>query len=143
MKDKGETVTQICAFLLIVLFVYTAISKLIAFQNFQEQMLKQAVPVWMAKILIWALPAIELVVAVLLSISNLRLIGFMISFVLMMLFTTYIGLAMLNVFSRVPCSCGGVLKIMGWKVHFFFNLFFLLLSFTGILLMNRERRIAG
>jgi putative oxidoreductase len=79
MKDKGETVTQICAFLLIVLFVYTAISKLIAFQNFQEQMLKQAVPVWMAKILIWALPAIELVVAVLLSISNLRLIGFIIS----------------------------------------------------------------
>jgi hypothetical protein len=58
-------------------------------------------------------------------------------------FTGYVGLILVNYFGRVPCSCGGVLKIMGWKTHFVFNLFFLLLTVTGIYITNRERRQAG
>lgn len=134
---------DIIAFLLILLFVYTAASKLMDFDKFQGQMHNQALPHWVATTSIWTLPEIELIVAFLLIFSLTRLAGLYASLLLMVVFTGYIGLVLLHVFSRVPCSCGGVLKVMGWKVHFFFNVFFLLLSYTGIVLMNRERRVGG
>lgn len=113
------------------------------FGRFQGQMHNQTLPYWLATTLIWSLPEIELITALLLVFSFTRLVGLYASLLLMAVFTGYIALVLLQVFSRVPCSCGGVLKMMGWKVHFFFNIFFLLLSYTGIVLLNRERRAGG
>lgn len=140
---KRTLLIDIIAFLLIFLFVYTAVSKSVDFDKFQGQMHNQTLPSWLATMLIWTLPEIELIVAFLLIFSLTRQAGLYASLLLMAVFTGYIGLVLLHVFSRVPCSCGGVLKIMGWKVHFFFNVFFLLLSCFGIVLMNRERGAGG
>ena len=63
--------------------------------------------------------------------------------ILMMLFTGYAGLVLAHYFGQVPCSCGGVLKNMGWTTHFVFNLFFLLLTAMGIYITYRERRRSG
>jgi len=131
------------ASLLVLLFLYTAISKLLTFEEFKNQMHNQTVPVWMATGLIWTLPAFELITSVLLLFPKWRIAGFWISFLLLTLFTGYILLVLANYFGRVPCSCGGVLKQLGWKTHFGFNVFFLLLSFIGIYLTNRERRSVG
>jgi putative oxidoreductase len=140
---KTNTPIQLIAAALILLFLMTAISKLTDFSLFREQMYKQHLPHEAAKFLIWTLPGTELMVSGLLFFEQTRRYGFMASAVLMALFTGYITLVLTGFFSHVPCACGGVIKAMGWKLHLFFNFFFLLLSFLGIYLLNRERRIIG
>jgi putative oxidoreductase len=138
---KKSTLLQVIFALLILLFVYTAVSKLLDFNQFKEQMYNQTVPHEVATVLIWSIPEIELFTAVLLLFESTKRYGLYLSVTLMVLFTGYIALVLLNYFGRVPCSCGGVIKALGWKMHLAFNLFFLLLSILGIAIINRERRL--
>jgi putative oxidoreductase len=131
------------SFCLILLFAYTASSKLLDFNQFKVEMYGQTLPHEVATLLIWLLPGMEMLVSLLLLFEKTRLAGFYASGVLMAVFTGYISLVLLNYFSRVPCSCGGVIKALGWKLHLVFNLLFLLLSVAGIYLSNRERRSPG
>lgn len=117
---------------LMLLFVYTALSKLSDYEGFGRQLAKQPVPDWSVATLQWAIPATELAIVLLLFRAKNRLAGLYGSAALMLVFTGYMGLVLLNFFDRVPCSCGGVLRTMDFKEHFFFNLFFLLLSVCGI-----------
>ncbi|MFA6083425.1 MauE/DoxX family redox-associated membrane protein [Mucilaginibacter sp.] len=138
---KSKTVTDIISFLLILLFVYTATSKLIDFNQFKGQMYNQTLPHPVETLLIWTLPEIEIVTALLLLFEKTKVYGFYLSLFLMTIFTGYIALVLLNYFGRVPCSCGGVIKALGWKMHLVFNLCFLLLSILAIFITNRERRL--
>jgi putative oxidoreductase len=140
---KRSILLQLISALLILLFVYTSVSKLIDFQQFKEHIYNQAIPHSTASILIWTLPVIEIITAGLLFFDRSRLAGFSLSSILLICFTAYIILVLLNYFGRVPCSCGGVIKALGWKMHLAFNLFFLLLSFLGIYFTNRERSVIG
>jgi putative oxidoreductase len=140
---KNSTAIQCISALLIMLFVYTAYTKLLNFGQFKLQMSKQAFPLVMAKLLVWILPIMELLTALLLFLERTRLIGFYISFILLTLFTGYILLILLHTFNQVPCPCGGVLQNMGWPIHLVFNLFFLLFNILAIVLSNRERRRSG
>lgn len=142
MKNRMLLV-EIIRFLLILLFIYTAVSKLIDFNQFRTQMYNQTLPHWLSSVLIWTLPEIEIGAAILLLFERTRIAGFYLSTILMVLFTGYVGLALLHYFDRVPCSCGGVIKALGWKMHFLFNLFFLLLSVLGIYSAYRERSVIG
>jgi putative oxidoreductase len=143
-KDKtNNVVIEAVAALMIILFVYAAVSKLLTFSEFEEQMYLQALPHAVASVAVWMLPALEIITAILLSLRQWRYTGFILFAVLMSLFTGYIGMALSGLLGKVPCSCGGVLQSLGWKAHFFFNLYFLLLSFLGIYLINRERRLVG
>jgi putative oxidoreductase len=137
---KRALTIELISFLLILLFVYTTLSKLLDFQRFKSQMNSQTLPLGMSTVLIWTLPGIELIIVAMLSIKKTLYAGLGLSFILMMLFTGYVGLVLAGYYSRVPCSCGGVLKGMGWQIHFLFNIFFMLLSLLGIYLLNRERR---
>ncbi len=118
--------------LLILLFSYVAISKLADFDTFEWQMMNQPLPGFVARVLIWAVSFSELIIVMLLTFSSLRWYGMVCSLVLMLLFTIYVGAVVLHFFHRVPCSCGGVLKSMGWEVHLVFNLFFVGLSLVGV-----------
>jgi putative oxidoreductase len=125
---------------LIILFVYTAVSKLLDLEEFESQLARQTLPDWSVKWLLWLIPAAELVVSLLLVYRPTRQIGFYSSAILMLVFTGYIGLVLLNVFDRVPCSCGGVIRHMGFGAHFVINLFFLVLSMLGVYMSNREKK---
>lgn len=140
---KIKTIISSISALLILLYVYTAASKLLSLPEFQMQMRMQALPARLKEILIWTLPPAELLAAVLLFSSRYKLLGFWISALLLMAFTTYIGLALFHAYDRMPCSCGGVLRHMSWETHFYFNVFFLLFNFIAIALMYRERRITA
>ena len=136
MKSEGKI--QLIVAALVILFSYTALSKLVDFENFHRQLSNQVFSNWMADILWIFLPLTEIAVCVLLVIKRSRLIGLYISLILMTAFTGYMGLVVLNIFDRVPCSCGGVLKSMGFTTHFFFNLFFLILSAIAIRLSDQQ-----
>lgn len=119
------------AALLLLLFLYTALSKLLDFQAFRGQLRLQPFPEWTLDYLLWGLPAIELVACGLLFFRGTRRYGLYLSTGLMAMFTGYVSLVLLRVFGSIPCSCGGVLEQMSWEEHLAFNLFFLALAIVG------------
>lgn len=135
MKDM---LSKIMASLLIILFIYAGLSKLMDYSEFRFQLGRSPYVTGMAGFVAWFMPATEIVAALLLTFQRTRLIGFYLSFLLMLLFTGYIY-AMLHYSPFLPCSCGGVLSAMTWEQHFYFNIFFVLVSGAGALFMSGER----
>lgn len=129
-----DIVSSIC----ILLFVYAAASKLLDMQSFRIQMGQSPILTTYAKPLVWVIPGIEFVVAALLVIPRTRLTGLYSFFGMMIIFTTYIVLA--SRFSDyVPCSCGGVIQGLNWTEHLIFNIVFIILGVTGILLYSGDK----
>ncbi|WP_345212677.1 MauE/DoxX family redox-associated membrane protein [Mucilaginibacter gynuensis] len=124
---------------LTLLWSYSALSKALEFKTFQAAMHNQPIPSAINEFLIWLLPLIELLTALLLIFETTRRQAFYLSAFLMFCFTGYVALINFHFFSFVPCSCGGVIKLLGWKSHLVFNLFFLLLSFYGVYISLTEK----
>jgi putative oxidoreductase len=131
---------QTAIFLFILLFVYAAASKLLVFGLFRGQLYNQDFPHWMADILVYALPALELITVALLCVPRTQKRGLLLFLMLMAVFTGYIALVMLHFWDRVPCSCGGILSHMGWGTHLAFNCLFLLLALAAILIPERSTK---
>jgi putative oxidoreductase len=107
--------------LLVALFVYTSLGKILDPDTFRGQMYNQPLPPSIAGLLVWAVPSVEMSAVVLLSIRAFRTYGLLLSSLLLLAFTIYVGLVYFNSFDRVPCSCGGVFKNMSWGSHLDFN----------------------
>lgn len=131
-KQRLETVVLCCTFLLVVLWCYTATSKLMTFTEFKRQLIAQHFSPDFTSALLWLVPLTELIAAFTLLFTKTRLFGLLLSLILMVLFTGYVGLTLMGYFDQRPCSCGGVLQQLGWTAHFWFNLFFLGSSILGI-----------
>lgn len=130
MKQK-VTIEIICS-LLVLLFVYAAVSKLVDFQTFVIDMNNQPFPAFMKPILVWAVPLTELAIVALLIFDSTRLLGLYASLLLMVAFTFYTAVVLLHFFKYIPCSCGGIIKNFSWQQHLVFNLFFVLITVIGI-----------
>lgn len=120
--------------LLVALFVYTAVSKMLDLATFSEQMHNQPLPGWLTESLIWAIPSLELAISGLLIIRPFRLYGLLLAFVLLSMFTVYVGLVYFHSFHRIPCSCGGVFEDMSWGAHLIFNIAFTSITLAGLYL---------
>ena len=136
MKTK---ILRLICLSLVFLFFYTATAKLSNLAVFESELENQAVPGWSVPVLLWLIPVSELATVLMLSWPRFKRYGLWLSVLLLSVFTLYISLAVLNVFERVPCSCGGVLKNMGMQSHLVFNLFFLLLSIWGVRLLTLKQ----
>lgn len=122
--------------LFIALFLYTGISKLVSYTEFNQQLRQSPLLKPFAGWVAWMSPVAEILVVIMLVISKWRLMGLYGSFILMVLFTGY--LIAVSTFSfYIPCSCGGVLEQMPLDMHIIFNTGFALLAFTPILLKNK------
>ena len=126
------------ASLFIVLFVYTATDKILNHQKFQIVLAKSPLIDSYSLVVSWAVPFIELLIAALLFMPGKRKDGFVGSFILMSLFTIYIGYMILFA-SHLPCSCGGVISEMTWNQHLIFNLFFTMLAGAGVWLSKQTK----
>ena len=116
------------------LWIFVAYNKITDFKQNMEGMLRQPFPRPFAVFLAYAIPGSELIAALLIGYSRTRLIGLGFSALLMAAFTAYVGLAILHVWSdKLPCNCGLIIQI-GWKKHFVFNVFLLLISSWAFLL---------
>ena len=134
---KKSTVVEIISSLLVLLFMYAAVSKLLDYQTFKVQLSKSPFITQFASITAWALPIGEILVGLALTFKRTRLIGLYVSLFLMTMFTAYIY-AMLHYSYYIPCSCGGILSEMTWTQHLWFNIGFVVLSITGILSVSKE-----
>lgn len=124
---------------LIMLFAYTAISKLQDMEGFGKAMLNQPLPEWLAGSLVWAVPLGELLAAGLLLYRPLQLWGFVLASLLMSAFTGYALLIILEQFPFIPCSCGGMLESLSWEQHLLANSLFLILSLSGLILTLKQK----
>jgi putative oxidoreductase len=140
---KKEIFVDFFIAILIILFTYTAFSKLFEQNLFVSQM--QRAPVLLMKIfapvLGWLLPATELVIVAGLMIDRFQIKALKVAFILFALFEFYIVLMLISGL-HLPCSCGGVIGKMTWKQHVPFNLFFMIASLYSIHLKGQEKNIA-
>ncbi len=123
---------------LLLLWIPVALDKLSNFTAFKASMKQQPLPGWLSSALIYLLPVAELITALLLVFGKTRKFGFSMSLVLMLIFTGYVGLALLGAWGNLPCSCGAVISGMGWRLHFLFNCSFLILSAYGVYLLKKQ-----
>lgn len=136
---KFAAAIEIICFLLILLFVYAAFSKLLDYPVFRIQLRRSPI-ISHFPFLSWLLPGVEIITAIMLTVKITRLPGLYASLILLILFSIYITLLLL--FSKhLPCSCGGVLKQMSWQQHLLFNISFIALSIVGIMLQRKYQRI--
>jgi putative oxidoreductase len=133
---KREIIIEIIAAILIGLFLYASLSKYLDFEAFNRAMHNQPFRPWFATFLTWTVPPAEILIILLLCRERTQQQGLYASFGILTLFTAYIAVILLHFFPRIPCSCGGVISKLTWTQHLLFNLFFITVSLTGIILKS-------
>ena len=136
-KHLAELITT----LLVILFTYTALSKILDVDTFHKQMLNQPLPETLSQNLVWLVPVSEITTSIFLILKPLRLHGFVLAFLLMLAFTLYVSLILANTFAYIPCSCGGILNTLSWEAHLIFNIVFTLLALAGIIIERKRRQL--
>ncbi|KAA2239874.1 hypothetical protein F0L74_27190 [Chitinophaga agrisoli] len=134
---RNEILLEITCYLLVLLFLYTGFSKLLTQEAFEFDLLSTQINQFLTPVLAVGVPVVELLVAGLLLITRFRRIGLYSAFVLMVVFTLYVGY-ILAFAGHKPCSCGGVIRTMSWRAHLVFNIVFTLIAFTGMVLHKRK-----
>lgn len=135
MKRK---IYQICILLLLLLWVPVVIDKILNFNTFRIDILNQPFDESIAPVIYYSLPFLEGAAVLSLIIPKYQKVGFILSSFLLISFTVYVSIAMLGLWDKIPCGCGALIAGMSWTQHFFFNLFFLFISFLGLHL-NKEQ----
>ena len=142
MSYKGIYPKLITLFslLLTILFVYTAVSKLVHLDIFQWRLERMPYISHYASLISWVVPFLELVIVGLLWFPKYRTMALYASLILLGLFTTYI-IVVLKYSDSIPCSCGGVISALGWRDHILLNVSFMALSLLGILWSKKRYNI--
>lgn len=138
-RKKKQIAFNTVIALLLLLWVPVSIDKLIDFAAFKDGILKQPFSIDLGYVLIYTLPAFELLIVFALVSEKFRRVGLILSTLLMAVFTGYVAVALLGAWEKLPCGCGSVIRGMTWTQHFFFNLFFLVLSVLGLYLWYKLR----
>ncbi len=143
--DKREAIITITIVLTILLFMYTAVSKLLNHSMFVFQMRRSPISFmqeW-APTIGWTVPSIELVLVILLFLERTRLWGMISSLLLMLSFEVYISwmkIVELQTGIKLPCTCGGIISDMGWTAHLLFNAVFIFLLGMSIYYERKLRK---
>lgn len=135
---KKETIVEWCCALLVLLFVYAALSKYFPLSQFIHDMKNQPFARWFVDLLIWGLPPFELLISIALIVKRTRTIGLWLSFFLMLGFTGYTAAILAGYYQRIPCSCGGVIRELSWTWHLVLNSAFTAISVIGIWLNSKN-----
>lgn len=128
----------ICTGLLILLFTYTGVFKLVSHFDFYQDLRNQPIFKRFAIFLSWAVPLLELLLVALLCSKRTMRTGFLLSYILMLAFTIYTAIILLGVLGKRPCSCGGIIRQMNWQEHFLFNLGFTIIALLGFWLSKKN-----
>ncbi len=135
-----EQIVDVIVYLYIMLFVYAALTKILDFENFQIELAQSPLLTTFAGPISFAVPIIEVLIALFLSYHKTRKIALYSGFGLMVMFTVYIVI-MVNFSPFVPCSCGGILEKMTWNQHLIFNIIFVIFGLIAIVISNKKNTL--
>lgn len=119
--------------IIILLFVYTGLSKFAEFSEFKAAVGKSPMLTSFSTFIVYFIPSLEIATGVLLAMPRWRLVGLYISYALMLMFTLYIYLMIYHSDYR-GCTCGGIIQRMSWDDHLYFNAILTLLILVALLL---------
>lgn len=139
-KRYGDILNRAVIALLILLWIYSGVSKLIESEETQLQILNQVFPKALSRAILWSISIIEILAAFLLSFRTSRQAGIIISVALMGVFNLYIVAVVQGLFRYTPCSCGGIIANLSWSQHLIFNACFLVLALYALVINLKERR---
>ena len=131
-------IVELISFLLVLLFTYASVSKLMEYGKFRWQLTESPWLHSIAGTIAWFIPTIEILLACMLAFERTRLLALQGSFVLMVVFTGYIA-ALLNFSEQIPCDCGGIIQQLGWTGHLILNISFTVLPAIAITLQNHNK----
>lgn len=117
---QKQLITHLTAACFIIVWTYAAASKLGNLNAFHGQLAQSPLILNYARLLKWAVPIIELVLALGLLIKPFQEIAMIGSTFLMMSFCWYI-IAITQFSTYIPCSCGGLLQQLSWNQHLLLN----------------------
>lgn len=136
----SQRTSDILAAILILLFMYTGLSKLIDNDVFKSGLIHSPwqLLVSNASWIAISLPIGEIIIAIILLIPNpkIRIVGYLTSSMLLFSFVIYL-VFWLSTGKHLPCSCGGIIKYLNWTQHVYFNLVFIIMSLWGALICNK------
>lgn len=105
-------------YLLIILFIGTATSKLANLSGFQFNLAANLPIVSTHRVLIsWLVPLAELVVTGMLLSKKRETQGLLCATYLLSVFTLYIIYILAFAGTHKPCSCGGIISLLTWRQH--------------------------
>lgn len=141
VENFQQKYINISLILLVILFSYAAIFKGFDMLLFQKQMAESPlIPMELIQFLSYLIPIGEILICFLLIFDETRLIGFLMSYFTMLLFSVYL-LALTHYFGHnLPCACGGILNKMGYTEHIIFNIFFTILSLIALLVKFKLKK---
>lgn len=137
-KLFSQRISDILSALLVLLFLYTGLSKLMDHKIFLIQLMESPW-LWLSQNkswVTWFLPIGEILISIALIIPRFRIIGYWSSALLLITFILYISILMVSGI-HLPCSCGGIMASLSWTQHIFVNFIFLLVSIWGIVIENK------
>jgi Methylamine utilisation protein MauE len=133
---------NVVVILLILLWAYSAADKLSDFPKFRLELGKSPLITGFQGIVAVIVPLAELTIAVLLRIKRTKIAGLYASFALLSLFTAYL-VVILNYSYYIPCSCNGLVAGMSWRAHIAFNVAYLLLIASAIVVPYDDQKKGG
>lgn len=145
MKNLSANSLQLtAAVILIVLFGYTAISKILAYDKFvfQLRLVQMPIVALLAPVIGVLVPTVEMIIVWMLCKDNLRIKGLYASFLLLLVFEIYITIMLLSG-EKLPCTCGGIISQMSWKTHLVFNAVFMIISILPTIYKPKSRIFSG
>ena len=138
MKIKIKNIfAEIIASLFIVIFGYTAITKLAEREAFLRTMERSPLLGGFSSFLSWFIPITEIAACFLLFFPQSRKRGILFSLFLLMALTLYLMYTLLYA-DHLLCSCGGVISVFTWFEHLIFNLFLLALLVVALFLQRKK-----
>jgi len=137
---KKNLIIQIASTFFVLLFLYTGLMKIVERDTFIQALFHSPILQRYAYTVAFGVPAVELLTVICLLVPRLQRIGLYASFVLMFSFTLYVAYMLFFRRSELPCSCGGIIRLMNWHQHLYFNTAATILAFWAIWL-DRKRRM--
>ena len=138
---KAFLLELICAWFFL-LFIYTGISKLLTYRTFVWDLGRDPLIGHTLAVLIGIiLPVLEIIIGIMLLSPPQRKKGLYGLLILLASFTFYIRYMLHSPIRH--CTCGGVLRTMTWKQHFWFNVGCVLLSIGGIVICQQQNKLCS
>jgi uncharacterized membrane protein YphA (DoxX/SURF4 family) len=134
---KTQSLIEIIAILLAILFVYTGISKVSDSIGFKLQFEASPILKPIAPLVAGVLPILEILVSIILLIPSWRLIGLYSSLILLTAFTIYV-VALISMSDELPCTCGGITEQLSWPQHIILNSVFIVFNLAGLHLVKKN-----
>jgi hypothetical protein len=140
-RYKFSYVVTFLQCLVFFLFLYSGITKTIGFGLFVNSLDKSLFfDAFNTRLIGMLVIGAEFAIPVLLFFESTVAYGYLLSFLLLLLFTAYI-LLMFLLSPYLPCSCGGLIESLSWTQHIFLNVAFMGISLLLFYNKNKKKTV--